>query len=843
MPEVVVQKQREVGDISLGQLRGMVEDFSDRLSRRKGAGISGEPAHKEVEEFGAMLATCFCYQNKWKNDSGFASALNSVCGDFIGTFGEFILQDSSSKNGLIGTDIGALLGRLKGVGEDRPAMAAELLMAVHETRGIEGSLGALSDQSFMDSLNGLSELNASSLLYVVSITKNVTDLTDSRLFTEQSLQFLNALDIEPMSMWLYGMARSNGVEKLTAGGAIGMEMLDAINDNPQLAVWLSYLIGTGNSTVADQGFLNQLSGMGSDMAERYLVGFLLDSDIGTRTVASMIEDMRNRRDPFLDVPRKDGVQSGPSILLADLGDGHNFELALKVLEIKASGFNVIMLNGVTNPLEIARIAKESKVQGVGYGLVTDMYTQTVGNMGVVRDTQMEIARLGLGNLVTFAGGSIDQRSASSFEQMGITVLGHGALSGGITRVYGHGVTASEIITFLNSSLRQPIPDSISYSGSALGRTAITGSVEAGSANMFISQNALGSATAFSEMGSFDYDKHATRLQIQAAGSLAFAGDISAEEDKALRRLLALPIHVRGRGDAYLHTHNGAMSSPKIPLQNLMPGISKVAVSTSTEGLQQRSPNIAYRTASTLQMADLRFTSGPAPAFNASVATSYSGQLHSRPPIQIAATSVHDEIGRNTPSISAHLGIMAKQSPVVHVGSQIRSVSFVSGRSFDLSNNLGHGLAAEQFRIDVNVSSRHPVADMIKDLKLFTGTGNFVAPSIVKAVEGSEEKLKIALRSPLGLGFEETKVLTLASMALHADARSTVYKEQPERPLTLLNTVSQVAQLPEPEIQLTSRYSRIDVKVQARRRTLNVLPSFLRRRQLISCYCNCHNRGR
>ncbi len=372
MPPGAVQTQRVSREISLEELSRRVDDFGARISDWKGKEISKAEAHNEIGEFRDLLSLCYCYQSKlkWRSDDGFGQALGSLCGDFVATFSEFALRDAAAGQNL---NVERLLDQIQGMGQSRPTTAAELIVAVHETRGIGGSLAALTDQGFLERLGGLNELNASSLLYVVSITKNFTDLTDNRLLSGESLRFLNSLGMEPASMWLYGIARSNGLDALVSGSAIGTEMLSLINRSPNLAVWLSYAMGLGVGGI-DGPFIGELSRLDAQTAERRLIGHLLD------------------RAHLLDAARKSDIGGGKSVLLVDLGDGHNFELVLKAIEIKQSGFNVTLLSGVTDHLEIARVAAERKVHAIGYGLVADVYTQMVGNMSVVVEAQKAVVQ-------------------------------------------------------------------------------------------------------------------------------------------------------------------------------------------------------------------------------------------------------------------------------------------------------------------------------------------------------------------------------------------------------------------------------------------------------------------
>ncbi len=417
------------------------ERVYSNLQGRMGRGVLAD-----YEKDASNLAMMCCYSDKHSRKE-----IEELAEQFTQKWEEAITQEVAVLNGMNGVRIIEALSSLKGL-----LPKAELLIAMHETAGMRGSLDALTNSGFISGLNRLDDFVAGSLLYEAGISAKIDgalkSLTDPRLFTDHSIRFLNRLDIESSSGWFSSIAKTGNVGLLTSEKVMSQSMQEFISAAGDLAgkmaADLSFLIGDigATDTLADPTFLRELSGMRPAAAAQYIDGFFINDG--------------NAAIPGLNNP------NAQRVLMVNPGETHNRNALLIARDLAREGYAVIWAGGNVDYREIARIAAANNVQAIGIGMSTDIQTGAVKNGGFVHGIMREMKINGMDGVVTFVGGRIDQKSAAGFEQQGIKVMGMGSLAIGTSSNYGYRVTSAEVISFLNTAIGGVTRASISY-GKAL----------------------------------------------------------------------------------------------------------------------------------------------------------------------------------------------------------------------------------------------------------------------------------------------------------------------------------------------------------------------------------------
>ncbi len=363
---------------------------------------------QKIDAFSLRLATEFC--------SGLSNEKETreEARRFVEEMGEYIFGKSVDAE----SAIEEMASIAKGLD---PLVGAELLLAVHYT----GRASELTSADFLESLKALDNHIASSLLYEMQITGNVSLLSDNRMFNSEAANFFNALGYEAASEWFYSIAKTGDIENLTSSAVLNEKILSVINEDSRISSELSYAIGeTGRvDALTDGRFLDALKGLEPVMAAELLSAVWCIGDGVDLASAEVVAKLGSAdADVWREMARVNAsfAEQGNRIIISNFGDGHDRGSKMLMRDLISQGFDVIYVGEMQDYREIARIAQAEKVSAVGFGLMGDGHSEIVAN------TLNELKVLGLNGVQVFGGGFVEAKTIAKFEDSGIRFFAPGA---------------------------------------------------------------------------------------------------------------------------------------------------------------------------------------------------------------------------------------------------------------------------------------------------------------------------------------------------------------------------------------------------------------------------------
>lgn len=367
----------------------------------------------EIDSFSLRLAGEFC--------SGLTKERETVeeAKKFIEEMGEYIFGKASGSD----ANTEEMVAIAKGLD---PLVGVELLLAVHYT----GKASELTSAEFLESLNALDNYIASSLLYEMQITGNVSALSDSRMFSDNATNFFNKLGYEAASEWFYSIAKTGDVENLTSSTVLNEKVLSLINEDSRISSELSYAIGeTGKvDALTDGKFLDALKGLEPVMAAEFLSAVWCVGEGANLASAEMVSRLGGTEtDVWKEMARVNYgfAGQGEKIIISNFGDGHDRGSKMLMRDLISQGFDVIYVGEMQDYRDIARVAQTERAGAVGFGLMGSVHSE------IVTDTLSELKILGLKDVQVFGGGFVEAETAIKFEDKGIRFFAPGTKTGDI----------------------------------------------------------------------------------------------------------------------------------------------------------------------------------------------------------------------------------------------------------------------------------------------------------------------------------------------------------------------------------------------------------------------------
>ncbi len=334
-------------------------------------------------------------------------------GDIYGEAKEFvegtavsIIESAAAKAGAA-MDVDALAAKLA---DSNPLLATELLLAINST----GRVVELSEPKFLQSLERLDFSVACSLLFEIRMTGNADALADSRIFSDNSVSFLNELGKEAASEWFGAIGRTKNVNLLTSASAMSNHVLDYLDHDANLASKLSYALGqTGSLSLVGHQFLDALSLLPKAEQAEFISAVWTTGKVGLAT-AEVVQKIVAGGDVWPQF--ESGVKATVVIArLSAAGDEHDLGSLLAAKSMIDAGYGIRYIAHAASHDEVLKVARSSGALAIAFSIMDESQGH------VASSTAMQLKLEG-SSVTVFGGGFISSGAATAMAASGVKMF-------------------------------------------------------------------------------------------------------------------------------------------------------------------------------------------------------------------------------------------------------------------------------------------------------------------------------------------------------------------------------------------------------------------------------------